>query len=370
MTDPASLKLLWLCSDLESTNGWGSYARGLGEALIARGVRLRILTARHHPDTLDGAEVIPCLTSPLAPLDQPLAQAWNAAQIVQRQWGAQLVHAVVEPYAMSVATSPGLVMTLHGTYAVAPFREGPLTRWSFSRALRNAKRVVCVSNYTKGRLLEKVDVGNVAVIPNGARLPLDAEISRQTAPVPLLLGVGAVKRRKGYHVAIEAVAQLRAEFPSIKYVIVGDLSDHRYLAGLKLQIADLGLQDHVELAGTVDDARLRELYRAAWVFVLTPVNSGVAFEGFGLTYLEAGAYGLPVIGSLGCGAEDAILDGETGFLVPQESPTELAARLRALLLDPVLARSLGARGREHTRMFGWERVAESYLDVYLSALAR
>jgi glycosyltransferase involved in cell wall biosynthesis len=130
------------------------------------------------------------------------------------------------------------------------------------------------------------------------------------------------------------------------------------------------LDDHVELVGTVDDARLRELYRAAWVFVLTPVNSGVAFEGFGLTYLEAGAYGLPVIGSRGCGAEDAILDGETGFLVPQESPTEVAARLRALLLDPVLARSLGAKGREHTQLFGWERVAESYLDVYLSALAR
>jgi phosphatidylinositol alpha-1,6-mannosyltransferase len=112
------------------------------------------------------------------------------------------------------------------------------------------------------------------------------------------------------------------------------------------------------------------LYRSATVFALTPVNTGVAFEGFGLAYLEAGAQGLPVIGSQGCGAEDAIIDGKTGFLVPQEAPEQIAAHIRSLLLDPESARALGEYGREHAHSFAWDRVAESYLDVYQSALSR
>ncbi|MFN0070874.1 MAG: glycosyltransferase family 4 protein [Chloroflexota bacterium] len=373
MVPPSQPRLLWLCSDLESSNGWGSYARGLAEALIARGVPIRILTNRHHTDSLiDGAEVIPCLTSPLAPLDRPLALAWNAYQTARWRGAADLVHAIVEPYALGAQTpgSPGLIITLHGTYAVSPFREGALTRWSFRRALCNARQVVCVSHYTKSRLLEKIELSNIRVIPNGARLPEDVVPGASSTTGPLILGVGAVKRRKGYHVSIEAVALLKDEFPTLKYAIVGDASDRRYVDSLRQQIRDLKVEQQVALHGQVSDEQLREFYRTAHVFALTPVNTGVAFEGFGLTYLEAGAYGLPVIGTLGCGAEDAIIDGETGYLVPQDSPEQVAARIRSLLLDPGHAHTLGERGRAHAHSFAWDRVAQNYLDVYSAALER
>jgi glycosyltransferase involved in cell wall biosynthesis len=373
MASDSDLQLLWLCSDLESSNGWGSYARGLAEALIARGVQLRILVSRHHANSsIDGAEVISCLTSPLAPLDRSAAIAWNAVQTARWRGNANLIHAIVEPYALGVHTPGALghIMTLHGTYAVAPFREGPITRWAFGRALRSARGVVCVSQYTRSRLLEKIDLPDVRVVPNGARLPRETEPVARTADRPLLLGVGEVKRRKGYHVTIEAVALLKDEFPSIKYAIVGDTGDRRYVESLRQQISDLGLERHVSLEGRVPDDQLKKLYREATVFALTPVNTGVAFEGFGLAYLEAGAYGLPVVGSLGCGAEDAIADGKSGYLVPQESPDEIAARIRALLLDPEGARALGEYGQEHAQSFAWDRVAESYLDVYHTALGR
>ncbi|HEX3246752.1 MAG TPA: glycosyltransferase family 4 protein [Chloroflexota bacterium] len=373
MASDSNLRLLWLCSDLESSNGWGSYARGLAESLIARGVNLRILVSRHQTDSsLDGAEVIPCLTSPLAPMDRPTALVWNAYQMARWRGDSDLIHAIVEPYALGARTpgAAGHIITLHGTYAVAPFREGMLTRWAFARALRTARKVVCVSQYTRSRLLEKIDLPDVCVIPNGAKLPQDVTPAPRSRSAPLLLGVGAVKRRKGYHVTIEAVSQLKDEFPSLKYAIVGDTSDRRYVESLRRQIGDLHLEQQVTLEGRLDDAELRALYREASIFVLTPVNTGVAFEGFGLTYLEAGAYSLPVIGSLGCGAEDAIIDGETGYLVPQESPEQIAALIRSLLLDPGLAESLGARGQEHARSFAWDHVAESYLDVYNTALER
>jgi glycosyltransferase involved in cell wall biosynthesis len=367
------LRLLWLCSDLDGMDGWSSYARGLAEALIKQGVQLRILTSRHARQTeLAGAEVIPCLTSPLAPLDRPSALAWDAVQAARWRSGTDLIHAIVEPYALGAITpgAPGLVVTLHGTYAVSPFREGPLTRWAFRHALTEAKRIVCVSNYTRSRLLEKIDLDNVSVIPNGATLPEVLDLGSQRTEQPLILGVGAVKRRKGYHVAIEAMHLLRDELPSLRYTIVGDSSDRRYVDSLTQQISDFGLENRVSLRGHVSSSELSDLYRSASAFVLTPVNSGVAFEGFGLTYLEAGAYGLPVVGSLGCGAEDAILDGETGYLVPQESPADLASRIRVLLKDPVAAQAMGDRGRAHAQTFAWDRVAESYLDVYRAALER
>lgn len=371
MSDSDQLRLLWLCSDLESSNGWGSYARGLAEALMARGVRLRILTSRHQTETmLDGTEVIPCLTSPLAPLDRPAALAWNAYQTARHRGDTDLIHAIVEPYAMSarIPGAPPLVITLHGTYAVSPFREGVITRRAFEGALRGARQVVCVSHYTKSRLFEKIDLPNVRVIPNGARLPRTEAMTR--GEEPMILGVGALKRRKGFHVTIEAVALLKDEFPGLKYAIVGDASDRRYLDSLRQQIRELRVEQQVSIHGRVPDETLKDLYQSASVFVLTPVNTGVAFEGFGLTYLEAGAYGLPVIGSLSCGAEDAIINGETGFLVPQESPEELAACIRTLLQDRALASALGNRGRDHAHTFAWDRVAESYLDVYSAALSR
>jgi phosphatidylinositol alpha-1,6-mannosyltransferase len=301
-----------------------------------------------------------------------MALTWNALQTARYRGNADLIHAIVEPYALSVPSpgAAGHVMTLHGTYAVAPFREGPLTRWAFGRALRTAKGVVCVSQYTRSRLLEKIELDDVRVIPNGARLPRDTEAPTRAPEKPLLLGVGEVKRRKGYHVTIEAVALLKDEFPSLEYVIVGDTGDRRYTESLRQQISDLGLGRQVKLAGRLPDNELKDLYRSATVFALTPVNTGVAFEGFGLAYLEAGSHALPVIGSLGCGAEDAIIDGKTGYLVPQEAPDQIAARIRELLMEPARARALGESGREHAHSFAWEQVAESYLDVYKSALSR
>ena len=118
------------------------------------------------------------------------------------------------------------------------------------------------------------------------------------------------------------------------------------------------------------DAYLDALYRRADVYVQPAENSGGAFEGFGLTYLEANAYGKPVIGTLECGAEDAITDGENGYLVPQRDPAAVAGALLRLLADPAAARLMGERGRQRALSRDWSSVVGEYLEIYRRVLGR
>jgi phosphatidylinositol alpha-1,6-mannosyltransferase len=87
-------------------------------------------------------------------------------------------------------------------------------------------------------------------------------------------------------------------------------------------------------------------------------RAGLDVEGLGIVYLEASAAGLPVIGGDSGGAPDAILDGETGYVVPGRSVPALAERIIALLADPARARAMGQRGQAWTEQeWDWSRVA-------------
>jgi phosphatidylinositol alpha-1,6-mannosyltransferase len=118
----------------------------------------------------------------------------------------------------------------------------------------------------------------------------------------------------------------------------------------------------------VPEATLLAWYGAADVFALPARDVGGRFEGFGLVYLEAGAAGLPVIGTTGCGAEDAIHDGVTGLLLPPSQVTDaLPGAIIALLSDPARAARMGAAGRAWARTQTWARAAQQTLALYAAA---
>ena len=370
------MKLLVVAESLEPKGGWGSYSLGLLRGLVALGVQARVLVERHAVgEGPPGVEVIPCLSSPLGGLVRVQAMGWNAAQLVRHRRGADLLHFMVETYATAsppIGLPPSCV-TVHGTYAVSPFQEGWLTRRLYAAALRRARAVVCVSRFTRDKLLERLKLTNLTVIHNGHDLlPADGAEREQLAVDggPVIVAVGALKPRKGYHVALRAVAQLTDRFPDLRYYMVGDDGDRKYVERLRREIADLGLEQRAIITGSVSDSRLRAFYRRADLFLLTPVNVGRSFEGFGIAYLEANAFGKPVVGSLGCGAEEAIEDGVNGLLAPQDDEAAIAARAATILSDPNLARRLGEAGRARAEQQTWAAVARQYLELYEQALAR
>jgi glycosyltransferase involved in cell wall biosynthesis len=361
-------RVLVVTWELQPDSGWGRYSLGLVRGLIERGVDLTILTERRAEAPPLKARIIPCLSTPLAPLDRPLPFGWNLAQVWRHAPGHDLVHFFVEPYALTASAVfpwPYLI-TVHGTYGVSPLRMNPVTRTLFARTMRRAASVVCVSSYTRRRVAEALPLTNLAVVTNGLEplRPPTARFDGTIAGGPIIMAAGALKPRKGYHTTLEALPTLRERYPDVHYYLVGDDQDRKYVAGLRQTINRLDLGRNATITGIVDDAYLDALYRRADAYVQPAENSGGAFEGFGLTYLEANAYGKPVVGTLDCGAEDAITDGENGYLVPQRDPAAVAEAVLRLLDDRDGARAMGERGRARAERRDWSRVVDEYLAIY------
>jgi glycosyltransferase involved in cell wall biosynthesis len=98
-------------------------------------------------------------------------------------------------------------------------------------------------------------------------------------------------------------------------------------------------------------------------------EEGDHFEGFVFVFLEAGAYGLPVIGTRTGGIPDAIADGENGFLFAPDDVEGIAGAMIRLAEDPALARRMGMAGRARAEELTWKRYARQQMAVYRSALA-
>jgi glycosyltransferase involved in cell wall biosynthesis len=151
-----------------------------------------------------------------------------------------------------------------------------------------------------------------------------------------ILFVGVDWERKGGPVLLEAFRRLRRTHPDARLTVVG----------CSPQISEAG----VNIVGRVPLAEVSEYYRAASVFCLPTLN-----EPFGLVFLEAAAFGLPVVATRIGAIPEIVIHGKTGYIVEPQNVPELAARLDDLLRDPLRAEQFGARGRKWvSHRYCWE----------------
>ena len=177
---------------------------------------------------------------------------------------------------------------------------------------------------------------------------------------PLLLTVARLVPHKGQDIAMRAMARVAGEFPRLTYLIVGGGDDRPRLTALA---AELGLADKVIFAGTLGDDEIAEAYATATMYLgLSRVDRGINVEGFGISFVEAGASGLPSIAGDSGGVRSAVRDGETGLVVSAEEVDQVTAALRRLLSDHDLRRRLGAAARTAVEThYNWDRVARETL---------
>ena len=168
----------------------------------------------------------------------------------------------------------------------------------------------------------------------------------------VLLTVARLIPRKGHSRVIRAIASLGPDVPPFKYIIAGRGPQEQALRDLAAQ---LGVRDRVIFAGFVPDAEVNLYYNLADIVVMPNTEEEGDIEGFGMVFLEANAAGKPVIGGRSGGTADAVQDGVTGYLVSSENNLELVERLRHLLTNEDLRRSMGAAALQRVQTdFAWE----------------
>ncbi|WP_030205651.1 glycosyltransferase family 4 protein [Streptomyces bikiniensis] len=180
---------------------------------------------------------------------------------------------------------------------------------------------------------------------------------------PVVVCVSRLVPRKGQDTLIRALPGILRRVPDAVLLIVGG---GPYEKDLRRLAAETGVAGSVRFTGAVPWAELPAHYGAGDVFAMPcrTRRGGLDVEGLGIVYLEASATGLPVVAGDSGGAPDAVLDGETGWVVRGESPEETADRVATLLLDPGLRARMGERGRAWVEeKWRWDLLAERLREL-------
>jgi phosphatidylinositol alpha-1,6-mannosyltransferase len=175
---------------------------------------------------------------------------------------------------------------------------------------------------------------------------------------PVVVCVSRLVPRKGQDTLIRALPLIRARVPDAALLITGG---GPYEPTLRRMVREAGLHGDVVFAQSVPQHELPVHYGAGDVFAMPcrTRRGGLDVEGLGIVYLEASATGLPVIGGDSGGAPDAVLEGESGYVVDGRSAEQTADRVATLLADPARAERMGARGREWIEAeWRWDLLAE------------
>lgn len=228
------------------------------------------------------------------------------------------------------------------------------------RAALACARVVIVTSEATAGILQRdfaVPAAHIIVVrPAVDRLPRPPRPQRADAGVHLL-AVGSITPRKGYDVLVEALDGLK-DLPW-RLTIAGDTTrSTAALARLEADIARLGLQDRISVAGAVSEADLANFYARADVFVLASL-----FEGYGMVFGEAIAHGLPIVATA-VGAAQDIVPQDAGLLVAPGDASGLRDALRQVMADGAMRdRMVQAACAGADRLPRWSDSAAAFAQV-------
>lgn len=181
---------------------------------------------------------------------------------------------------------------------------------------------------------------------------------------PVVVCVSRLMPRKGQDMLIRAWPTVQRSVPDAALLLVGGGPQR---GKLERAVSDARLEGSVVITGTVPWDELPGHYAAGDVFAMPcrTRNRGLDVEGLGIVYLEASATGLPVVAGDSGGAPDAVLDGETGYVVDGTRPEPVARRLVELLQDENLRVRMGVRGRQWIESAWTWSIVSARLDCLL-----
>jgi glycosyltransferase involved in cell wall biosynthesis len=249
----------------------------------------------------------------------------------------------------------------------------PMQKHVERAAFRLSHRVVANSEAVRDRLIrEGVPARKVVKHYNGldlkrvqvqSRLTRDEILAMFGLPKSRLVTIVANLQHpvKDHPTFLRAAARVRTEAPDVAFVIAGE---GRLMPTLLELAAELNLKDDVFFIGRCE--RVAELLSISDVCALSSTA-----EGFSNSILEYMAAARPVVVTDVGGVREAVIEGETGYIVPAGESERMAERMIELLRDPARARSMGECGRSIVEeKFSCERHLANTLDLYFELLGQ
>lgn len=255
------------------------------------------------------------------------------------------------------------VVSTHGMDITLPFRttrKRNLCRKIFLRA----KKIIVNSAYTAKKITEYgIDSSKIDFIyPCPALVPGKEYIPRPPSKKEIIiLTVGRIVKRKGHEYVLGALSELREHIPPIYYIVVGDGPEKEHLAN---KAKALGIAEQVLFTGPLADEAVKQWYKKCDMFIMAPYEIDGDVEGFGIVYLEANAFGKPVIASRSGGIGDAVIDEKTGILIESRNTVAIRDAVTRLIDDHEFALLLGKHGKQRVeKEFQWNVQAGKLHDI-------
>jgi phosphatidylinositol alpha-1,6-mannosyltransferase len=365
--------------------GIAQWARGVALGLAGAGHSVRVLT--RHRDRLAYEPGVPVGTMRGRRWRQ--LRTWYCYQAVKSLYASgarpDWIFSTTWNFSRGIARlarkrGSRLVTVVHGLEVTRSMSA--VKRAWMEKTLLAGDFTVAVSRFTRERTLAlaRLDPGRVLVFPNGVdasryrpgvdAAPLRARLGLDGARV--ILTLARVVERKGHDTVIRALPRVLERVPEAVYVVAGSC-DRAHRRRLEALADARGVRGCVRFIGYVDPADTPALYNLCDVYAMPSreLEDRGDTEGFGITFLEAGACGRPVVGGRSGGVAEAVADGESGLLADPLDPEDVAGKLVRILADPGLAERLGGRGRARVlESFTWERIAAALFAAVAGGEAR
>lgn len=269
-----------------------------------------------------------------------------------------------------------VIITIHGkdiTY------KNSFYQFLIPRCLKRLDKIICVSNEIKRRCIERgIPKEKTVVVPNGISDEFYISEDKKSLSKKLnlffkikdkiiFLSVGRLVEKKGIHWFVEKVVpKILEKMNNFVYLIVGD---GRLRKKIEKIITKYNLKDFVVMLGRVDDEKLKLLYNVSDIFIMPNIRVEGDVEGFGIVALEASSCELPVVASNLEGIKAAVKNAKNGFLVKPNNVTDFVSKIVELSDKEEERKEFGKKARKFTlEHYGWEKVANKYLEVFKNAL--
>lgn len=365
------MKILLLTSEFAPRlGGIGTYARELAHAASELGHQITLVAADYGADQTASDRALSFETLRYPGGDHSMRHLPGKIALLRKLARQRpqfdIVHALDWPFYLPLALSAyrhrsRCIVTFHGSEIAFMQHRHRAAALHLARFWTGWAEFVANSRDTAARLATAFgpDPAQIRVTGLGvSQFWRDGPQPVTRDPTRFVIAtLGRVVPRKGHLLLAQALALLPPAMQAqIDWHIIGPLLDPAYEAKLREAIASLAV--NTLITGPLPATEIRTRLASADLFCLPgmPSEDG-AVEGYGLVYLEAAACGLPSLATKLGGIEDAILDSQTGLLVPPANPAALAAAILRLYRDPTERNRLARNARSHADKSGWRDVA-------------